>query len=87
MKRLLFALCVLAAGCESASIDSRPAKGEVTVDVIAKWDDCVLYRVSAERAIYVARCGAQVRAEWHVTTTTGKVTTTTPYAVDTVATR
>jgi hypothetical protein len=85
----VFVLLFVLAGCESPSIESRPAKGDVTVDIIAKWDDCVLYRVSAaERPIYVARCGAaQVRTEWHVTSTTGKVTTTTPYAVDTVVAR
>ena len=51
------------AGCD------KPAEGpvgstnaEVTVERLTTFDDCILYRIKAERTVYVARCGVDVRA-------------------------
>lgn len=38
-------------------------RGDVTVERLVEWDDCVLYRVRFYY-VYVAKCGGSTRTQW-----------------------
>lgn len=66
MRRAALIAALALSGCYAPAQQSvQSANGDVRSELLTTFEDCRVYRIfDAGRAVYIARCGADVRTEW-----------------------